>query len=109
MSEAAYYQHHLAEDIGEPGQPEGAGARRGWRRQVLPHAQVGCWPILSAGCKPVLLFVFRQNEIVPHLTRSKNHKICFRFTDEKFSADLLPTVGIDFRVKVFKFLFINLI
>ena len=40
MSEAAYYQHHLAEDIGEPGQPEGAGARRGWRRQVLPHAQV---------------------------------------------------------------------
>ena len=28
-------------------------------------------------------------------------KALFRFTDEKFSADLLPTVGIDFRVKVF--------
>ena len=53
--------------------------------------------------------VFRQNDIVPILTRSKKHKICFRFTDEKFSADLLPTVGIDFRVKVFKFSFLNLI
>ena len=29
-----------------------------------------------------------------------NNKMLFRFTDEKFSADLLPTVGIDFRVKV---------
>ena len=76
MSEAAYYQHHLAEDIGEPGQPEGAGARGGRRWQVLPHAQVGC---------PSLLL---------------QSSIWFRFTDEKFSADLLPTVGIDFRVKV---------
>ena len=40
---------------------------------------------------------------VAHLSSwfcQNNNKIWFRFTDEKFSADLLPTVGIDFRVKV---------
>ena len=41
VSETADHKHHLAEDLGEPGQPEGAGARRGRGRQVLPHAQVG--------------------------------------------------------------------
>ena len=40
MFETADHEHHLAEDLGEPGQPEGAGARRGRRGQVLPHAQV---------------------------------------------------------------------
>ena len=42
VSETADHQHHLAEDLGEPGQPEGASARGGRRWQVLPHAQVGC-------------------------------------------------------------------
>ena len=46
VSETADHQHHLAEDLGEPGQPEGVGARRGRRRQVLPHAQVGCPSLL---------------------------------------------------------------